>query len=595
MDFIRRRFFFLALLLTTSPLTAQTLTTLHTFTGGNDGAYPYAALIQSGSTLYGTASFGGAFNLGVIFSVNSDGSGFTTLYSFTGGADAGLPSSPLLLSGNTLYGTAEGGATASDYGAVFSVNTDGTGFTTLYSFTGGADGGYPSAALIQSGNTLYGTASGEGTSNFGSIFAVNTDGSGFTILHSFTGGSDGAYPKGALIQVGNSLYGVAGAGGATNAGTIFSINTNGSGFTVLHSFTGYGDGSQPVGPLIVSGKTLYGVTAYGGSGSQSSGTAFSVNTDGTGFTTLHSFTGSNSVFAGGDFPSAGLILAGDTLYGTTENGGASNAGTIFSVNTNGTGFTSLYSFTGGADGGDPADSLIISGNTLYGTSIAANLKGNIFSFSLPLADDSNFYLALATNSDFVSALASTIIASSNNFGLSLQGPQGATGPAGPQGPTGATGATGPQGPAGSQFTPDNVLTNTALLTSLASNNTFVSALVTNNAFVTSLASNTAFLSALATELTSGSTNYGLASKAIQTLNFPSIPVQRFAALKRVNFNATSSAKLTPIIYTSSVPSLGIISGNAFLIEAAGTTTITATQAGNAYFNPATASQTLIVK
>ena len=124
-------------------------------------------------------------------------------------------------------------------------------FTTLYSFTAAldrsyynnSDGAYPSAGLIVSGNTLYGTAADGGSSGAGTVFAVNTDGTGFTSLHSFApnpnGGtnSDGANPAAGLILSGNILYGTAEYGGSSRNGTVFAVNTDGTGFTTLHSFT----------------------------------------------------------------------------------------------------------------------------------------------------------------------------------------------------------------------------------------------------------------------------------------------------------------------------------------------------------------------
>jgi uncharacterized repeat protein (TIGR03803 family) len=128
----------------------------------------------------------------------------------------------LILSGNTLYGTAAGGG-SSGYGTVFAVSTDGTGFTKLYSFTGYGDGGNPNAGLILSGNTLYGTANTGGSSGQGTVFAVNTDGMGFTNLHSLNGGSDGYGPRAGLILSGNTLYGTAFQGGSWGNGTVFSL------------------------------------------------------------------------------------------------------------------------------------------------------------------------------------------------------------------------------------------------------------------------------------------------------------------------------------------------------------------------------------
>src|SRR5439155_15998640 len=113
---------------------------------------------------------------------------------------------------------------------------DGTGFTNLHSFSGASEGAYPNAGLILSGNTLYGTASREGSSGGGTVFAVHTDGTGFTTLHNFTGGSDGGDPVAGLILAGNTLYGTTAYGGSEDSGTVFRVNTNATGFMILHSF-----------------------------------------------------------------------------------------------------------------------------------------------------------------------------------------------------------------------------------------------------------------------------------------------------------------------------------------------------------------------
>jgi len=316
----------------------------------SDGACPFAGLILSGNTLYGTAYGGGSSDNGTVFAVNTDGTGFTNLHSFTASSyeeypytninsDGAFPDAGLILSGNTLYGTASRGGN-SDNGTVFALNTDGTGFTTLHSFTAlsnstNSDGAYPCAGLILSGNTLYGTAVRGGISGNGTVFALNIDGTGFTTLHSFTGGSDGAFPDSGLILSGNTLYGTALDGGISGNGTVFALNTDGTGFTNLYSFTALSnstnsDGAYPCAGLILSGNTLYGTA---GGGSFGNGTVFALNTDGTGFTTLHNFAGYPS---DGTNPQAGLILSGNTLYGTTcgimiFGGGSPGLGTVFSL------------------------------------------------------------------------------------------------------------------------------------------------------------------------------------------------------------------------------------------------------------------------
>src|SRR5262249_46676067 len=127
-------------------------------------------------------------------------------------------------------------------------------------------------------------------------------------------------------------------------GAVFAVNTNGTGFTNLHVFNDHGDGAEPQGTLIVSGNTLYGTTTYGGPGL--SGTVFAINTDGTGFRTLHAFTHTqgNAVNSDGYGPAGGLVLLEDTLCGTAQRGGNSGYGTVFAVNTNGTDFAALHHF-----------------------------------------------------------------------------------------------------------------------------------------------------------------------------------------------------------------------------------------------------------
>jgi uncharacterized repeat protein (TIGR03803 family) len=299
-------------------------TSLYSFTGGNDGAYPYGDLILSGSTLYGMTWLRGSSGHGTIFSMHTDGSNFTSLYSFTGGSDGANPYGSLILLGSTLYGMTVNGGSLSQ-GAIFSIHTDGSNFTSLYSFTGGSDGANPHGSLILSGSTLYGMTSQGGSSNSGTIFSIHTDGSNFTSLYSFTGGNDGANPQGSLILSGTTLYGMTYEGGSSNNGTIFSIHTDGSNFTSLYSFTGGNDGAGPNGDLILSGSTLYGMTYSGGS--LSDGTIFSIQTEGSGFTSLYSFTGGSD----GAAPEGSLILSGNTLYGMTVNGAVSDAGTIFDV------------------------------------------------------------------------------------------------------------------------------------------------------------------------------------------------------------------------------------------------------------------------
>jgi uncharacterized repeat protein (TIGR03803 family) len=390
-------------------------TSLYSFTGGNDGANPQGSLILSGTTLYGMTYEGGSSNNGTIFSIHTDGSNFTSLYSFTGGNDGAGPNGDLILSGSTLYGMTFGGG-SSNNGTIFSIQTDGSNFTSLYSFTGGNDGGNPYGSLILSSGTLYGMTVDGGSSGEGAIFSIHTDGSGFTSLYSFTGGHDGAKPYGSLILSGSTLYGMTQRGGSSGGGAIFSIHTDGSSFTPLYSFTEANDVANPFGSLILSGSTLYGMAAYGGS--SGNGTIFSMHTDGSGFTSLYSFTGGND----GAYPYGDLILSGSTLYGMTWLRGSSGHGTIFSMHTDGSNFTSLYSFTGGSDGANPYGSLILLGSTLYGMTVNGGSlsQGAIFSIH---TDGSNFtsLYSFTGGSDGANPHGSLILSGSTLYGMTSQG------------------------------------------------------------------------------------------------------------------------------------------------------------------------------
>jgi uncharacterized repeat protein (TIGR03803 family) len=183
--------------LLTARARAQTFTTLHSFTGDDDGAKPYAALILSGNTLYGTASQGGGSTIGTVFAVNTDGTGFRTLHTFGQPDGGGEPFGGLILSSNTLYGAA--------VGAVFSVNTNGTGFTILTNLPSFTDGSFSPSGLLLSGGTLYGTGVGRGDFLADYVFKVNTDGTGLTKLSTFGGGGSGSY--GTLLLSGDTLYG----------------------------------------------------------------------------------------------------------------------------------------------------------------------------------------------------------------------------------------------------------------------------------------------------------------------------------------------------------------------------------------------------
>ena len=343
-----------------------------------DGATPQAGLILSGSTLYGTTSAGGSGGNGTVFSLSTNGNNFTVLKSFSAmnsytNSDGANPAAALILSNGVLYGTCQYGGTGG-YGSIFRVNTNGTGFTNIYSFTGNSDGANPVARLLLSGSTLYGTAqySGDGV---GTVFSLSTNGAGFVTLHDFSGseGQEGANPVAGLVLSGGQLFGTTengDSGDGSQDGTVFRVDINGNNFTNLYSFIN-SDGWYPDAELLLSGSTLYGVTGNGGASGL--GTVFKINTDGSGFGTVVSF---DAVHGWG--PTAGLVLSGGVLYGGTGLGGMPGLGNgvVYSVHTNGTSLTALVIFAGPNGAADPRTGLALSGNTLFGTTEGGGTNGN---------------------------------------------------------------------------------------------------------------------------------------------------------------------------------------------------------------------------
>jgi uncharacterized repeat protein (TIGR03803 family) len=361
------------------PLAAQgqTFSVLYSFTGGADGGNPAGALIRdSEDNLYGTAPGGGDFNCspvgcGVVFKLDVTGKE-TVLHSFSGEAAGSSPQDGVIrdAAGN-LYGTTGfGGDRTCACGVVFKLDASGKE-TVLHSFTGGSDGKTASGGLIRDANgNLYGTTRFGGDPGGGTVFKVDASGKE-TVLYSFDGGADGEDPVAPVVRdPGGNLLGTTLGGGPSGLGTIFKLNRAGK-ETVLHSFTISPDGNQPGGGLIPIGEDLYGTTEGGGD-LCCDGTLYKLDKSGK-ETVLFSFTG------GGDAlnPFAGLIHdAAGNFYGITTSGGVFNLGTVFKLDSAGK-ETILHSFTGGSDGATPLGSLVrdAAGN-LYGTAE----RGGAFNF-----------------------------------------------------------------------------------------------------------------------------------------------------------------------------------------------------------------------
>lgn len=368
-------------------------TVLHAFDGGSGGGMIYSAPTVSGSVLYGVTQAGGADSFGVAYSMATNGSSFQVLHTFTGASgDGSSASGSPTVSGTSLFGVLDRGGSA-NLGAIYTMNTDGSGFSLLHSFAGGSgDGSFPGGSLTLSGSTLYGATTTGGTSGsgglgYGTVYKLNTDGTGYTILHNFDTSGEG---PSALTLSGSKLYGST-FNSTSSGGTIYSMNLDGSGYTTLHTFAFSTEGQGPQALTLV-GTTLYGLALNDGTGGD--GTLFELNLDGTGFHILHSFTGGT---ADGQAPSGDLSYANGKLYGITDAGGSANKGVLFSINPDGSSYTLVHSFTDSPDGADGADlTMSADGSVLYGATINGGTGGDgtVFSVALPTPEPGTLSLGL---------------------------------------------------------------------------------------------------------------------------------------------------------------------------------------------------------
>ncbi len=277
---------------------------LHWFAGGaNDGAVPYGPLDTDGTTLYGASYSGGVTGFGAVYSMGANGTGFNLLASMaSNGGTANNPLGGVSLLGSTLYGTSYYGGVGpfGGYGTVFAVNTDGSNMHDFHAFTS-TEGSKPDTPLFRSGSALYGTVpKSESDNHFGSVFKV--DGSGFQVLQNFTGGaSDGGGPKNVSV-IGSQIYG-------SNSSQIFTMNLNGSNFQLL-------DVPAAAGPLMAIDSTVFGLgkspATFGGDNA-----LFSMDLDGNGLQILHEFHGGAN---DGKVPVGNMIVLGGDIYGVTSQG-----------------------------------------------------------------------------------------------------------------------------------------------------------------------------------------------------------------------------------------------------------------------------------
>ena len=294
-------------------------TVIHSFSGGTDGFEPQSNVTRDSSgNLYGTTSLGGTYDSGIVYKIETSGRE-VILYTFTGGADGGFPVGGVVrdATGN-LYGTTYGGGT-NGLGTIYEIDTTGQQ-TVLHSFdaTSGSDSW--ATLLRDSHGNLYGTGAG-------AVYKLDVNGN-YSVVYSFSA-EDGGPNQNLLMDAAGNIYGTTYAGGLHQRGTIYKIDPNGN-ETVLHSFGAKESGWYPVFGLVQdSAGNLYGVTQQGGvyGAGSGDGTVFKFTPKTRTLIILHSFAGPE-----GSQPDGGLVRdSAGNLYGTAEVDGAYNGGTVFEL------------------------------------------------------------------------------------------------------------------------------------------------------------------------------------------------------------------------------------------------------------------------
>ncbi len=359
-------------------LSAQ-ITKIYDFQGtATSGREPLGSIITDDVYLYSTTSYGGEYDKGLVFRVKPDGTEHQVLHSFDGSVGE-LPTTDLLLVGDYLFGTTTLGGVdilgdPSNSGIIYKIKKDGTNFTKLTDFKLSSP---INIELVTDGSFIYGASiggNGDDEGGWGFLFKMDLDGSNYNVFKHFSAEEEGRFPTGKLVLLDSKLYGYTELGGTEGKGVIYSINADGSDFTVLFSNLENG-----ISAMITDGTYLYGYSLYGGTSYP--GLIFKIKKDGTEYSII------KELDEEGSDPSGYLTLHNNKLYGQSYVGPGGNGG-IYSLNTDGTGFNVIYECVYSSIdiyGERPVGKPIFIGNELYGLMQIGGVYdyGVIYKYSFP--------------------------------------------------------------------------------------------------------------------------------------------------------------------------------------------------------------------
>lgn len=377
---------FLAAVAPALPLSAGTVYTVVGNSSSNGASSPRGQLIFSGGYLFGASQNGGTNGLGTIYRFDPATGNFQINHSFAGATQGNHPSSGIIKgTDNKLYGVNYGGV--NNEGTLFRIDQPGNTFETLRPFAL-ASGGTPDAPPIQAADgKLYGVTGKGGTNGFGGIYQVNTNGTGYTLIHEFTGTTGSRRGKGAqcrgLIEGSpGMLYGCTSSGGnATDTGMFFVASTNGVSYNFMHAFDGPGFTKPSNQLLLASDGFFYGAASEGGNANLGGIFRLAANGD---YTELHHFSNGPDGYS----VLSPLVEGSDgRLYGCAFLT-SSGFGSVFRMSKDGKNFAVLHRFRGGiTDGSQPGGALLETANGVFYGSTASGgsaLAGTFFKLETTL-------------------------------------------------------------------------------------------------------------------------------------------------------------------------------------------------------------------
>lgn len=393
--------------MTTSPRPVQAeFTILHAFSDTDGASVPFGSVIHHDGWLYGATAYttsgtgnvaaSGGVGGGAIYGVRPDGSGFHIVKSFTSSIDGQNPFHGLTVSGSSIIGVTRNGGLYGR-GGLFRVGLDGGDFTVLHHFAGSAGGAYPYVGPTLVGSTLYGMTFQGGAANTGVLYGYDLTSNTYSVVHDFA--AVGGQPFGTLTPVGDWLYGlVSDHRSETAFGSIFRLRPSDGTYETVHAFAGGSQGGYPYDTLTWDGdRYLYGTTLgyYPYTGETApladEGVIFRYDIVTDDYAVIHDFA---SQSGDGAKPNSAMLVAGDgSLYGIAHGteiwgGPGYEFGTLYRLDADGGNFEVLHTFDSMADGNTPMRSLLMIGDTLYGTTafggVGANLgNGSVWAFAVP--------------------------------------------------------------------------------------------------------------------------------------------------------------------------------------------------------------------